>query len=136
MVLRKHSRKERNKKRQEALTSINQLDDLQDRQCFEEAKTKECKCWRDNVEEEDQKLKMDRRQRSRQLWLHEGDTNTEFFHMSTNGKRRQNQILKVMVGDQEHAGPQLVGQALSEHFCAFSMKGKRNRWKWCGKGNA
>ena len=34
MVLWKHVRKERNKKRQEALTRIEQLDDLEDRRSF------------------------------------------------------------------------------------------------------
>ena len=87
MVLRKHFRKERNKKRQKALTRIKQLDDLEDIRCLEEAETKECKCWNDNVEEEDRKLEMDWRERSRQLWLQQGEANSRFFHMSANGQK-------------------------------------------------
>ena len=59
MVLRKHVQKERNKKRQEALTRITQLDELEDRRCLEEAKAKERKVWSDIVKEEDKKLEMD-----------------------------------------------------------------------------
>ena len=101
---------------------------------MEEAETKEHKCWHDIVKEEDQKLEMDWIQRSRQLRLHEGDANTRFFHMSANGRRGQNQILKVMVENQEHVRPQAMGRASSKHFHAFSKKGNRNQWKWCGRG--
>ena len=44
MVLRKHVRKESNKKRQEALTRIKQLNELGDRRCLEEVEVKERKC--------------------------------------------------------------------------------------------
>ena len=113
---------------------IKNLDDIEDRRSLEEEEAKERKGWRDIVAGEDLKLEMDWRQRSRQLWLHEGDANTKFFHMSAIGRRRQNQITKVTVGDQEHVGSQAVGQALAAHYRSFSKKGKKNQWKCCGRG--
>ena len=65
------------------------------------------------VEGEDQKVEMDGRQQSRQLWLHEGDANKRFFHMPAYGRRHQNQIMKITVGNQVHVGSQAVGQALA-----------------------
>ena len=38
-----------------------------------------------------------------------------------------------MVGNQEHVRPQVAGLALTEHFRAFSKKGKRNLLKWSSK---
>ena len=58
----------------------------------EAKKRREC---RDMVIEEVRKLETDLGQRSRQLWHKEGDT--RFFHLTENGSRRSNKILKVQV---------------------------------------
>ena len=50
---------ERNKRRQEALTRVKQLDDLEDIQGLEEVEAKERKGWCDTVEDEDWKLEID-----------------------------------------------------------------------------
>ena len=92
-------------------------------QGLEEEEVKERKAWQNIVEGEDWKLEIDRRQQSRQLWLHEKDTNMEFFHMLANGRRRQNQIIKITVGNQVYIGSQVVGQTLSEHFNLSLGKG-------------
>ena len=99
MEFRKHIRDERNKRRQEALTIVKQLDNLEDKRSLEVEEAKERKGWRDIVGGEDLKLQMNWRQQLRQLWLHEGDANTRFFYTSANGRRQQNQIVKVTVGD-------------------------------------
>ena len=123
MVRRKHIWEERSKRRYEALTRIKQVDHLEDMQGLEEEEVKERKAWQNIVEGEDWKLEIDRRQQSRQLWLHEKDTNMEFFHMLANGRRRQNQIIKITVGNQVYVGSQVVGQTLSEHFNLSLRKG-------------
>ena len=47
------------------------------------------------------KVEMDWRQRSGQLYFREGDANTRFFHLTANGRRRANQVLRAQVEDQE-----------------------------------
>ena len=64
---------------------------------------------------------MDWRQQSRKLWLHEAYANTRFFYISTNDKRRENQIVKLIVGNQEHAGPQEVAEAYGKSTLPLHM---------------
>ena len=54
---------------------------------------------------EDKKEEMDWRERSRQLWLKEGDANTRFFHLVAYGRRLMNQILRLRIGSQQHSRP-------------------------------
>ena len=37
------------------------------------------------------------RQKSREIWLNEGDRNTRFFHRMTNAHRRKNQLTRIKV---------------------------------------
>ena len=60
------------------------------------------------VEEEDRKVEMDKRQRSRQMWLSTGNANARFFHLTEKGRRKSNQISKVQVGHQECVKPQVI----------------------------
>ena len=83
---------------------------------------------------EDKKEEMDWRQRSRQLWLKEGDANTRFFHLVANERRRMNQILRIRVVTQQHSGPQAMGRALADHFWAMTRRGAPSRWQWAGRG--
>ena len=39
------------------------------------------------------------RQKSREVWLKEGDINTRFFHRMTNSQRRGNQITKMRINE-------------------------------------
>ena len=86
------------------------------------------------VANEDKKEEMNWRQRSRQLWLKEGDANTRFFHLAANGRRRMNQILRLRVGTQQHSGLQAMDQALTDHFWLMTRRGGPSRWRWAGRG--
>ena len=99
----------------EALAKIRELDDMEDSRGLR-ANEQERRKWRLVVAKEVKKEEMDWRQRSRQLWLKEGDANTCFFHLVANGRRRMNQILRIRVGTQQHSGPHAMGRALADHF--------------------
>ena len=90
----------------------------------------ECRSHRVVVAELDLRREIDWRQRSRQLWLAAGDANTRFFHQVAFGRRRQNFIRRIRIGDQVIIDQTFVGQALTDHFQNFYRRGPPNRWKW------
>ena len=100
MNYRRRIQEARCKVRVEALAKIRELDDVEDSRGILVSEMQERRKWRLVVEKEDKKEEMDWGQRSRQLWLKEGDTNTRFFHLVANGQRRMNQILRIKVGTQ------------------------------------
>ena len=55
----------------------------------------EMKEFKEVVLEEDWKVEMNWKQRSRQLWMKESAAKMKFFHLMTNGKQRVNQTMKV-----------------------------------------
>ena len=84
--------------------------------------------------EEGRKEEMNSRQRSRQLWLKEGEANTCFFHLVANGRTRINYILSIKVGTHQHNGMNAIGRAMTDHFRAMTQRGVLNRWRWTGSG--
>ena len=110
------------------------MDDVEDRGGLTDSERQDRRQWRLVVAAEDKKEEMDWRQRSRQLWLKEGDANTRFFHLVANGRRRVNQISRIRVGTQQYSGPQATGQALADHFWAMTRRGAPSRWRWAGRG--
>lgn len=67
-------------------------------------------------------------QRSRVIWLREGDANTKFFHQFTLQRRRRNKILKLKDKERhwvEH--PSRVRELVENHFVSlFRSEGSRN----------
>ena len=134
MRYRRIIRETRHKVRGEALAKIREMDDVEDRRGLIDSERQDRRQWRLVVAAEDKKEEMDWRQRSRQLWLKEGDANTRFFHLVANGRRRVNQISSIRVGTQQYSGPQATGQALADHFWAMTRRGAPSRWRWAGRG--
>ena len=127
MRYRRTIREARCKVRGEALAKIRELDDVEDMRGLKDSEMQDRRQWRLVVAAEDKKEEMDWSQRSRQLWLKEGDANTRFFHLAANERRRVNQITRIRVGTQQHSGPQAAGQALADHFWAMTRRGAPSR---------
>ena len=86
IVTRRQTRAIRTRNRDAALLRIEQLDSLEDNRPLGEEEVNERKLYRNIVAEEDLRIEMDMRQRSRQLWLEAGDANTRFFHLAASAR--------------------------------------------------
>ena len=56
------------------------------------------------------------RQKSRELWLKEGDGNTRFFHNMANSHRKRNNIDRIRIGDQWLTGTDEVKLGIVKAF--------------------
>ena len=113
-----------------ALARIQALDKMEDSWPLRLSEAQERRSCRDEVAEMDLRYEMDWRQRSQQIRLAAGDANTRFFHQFADGRRRQNQIRCLHVGDRTFRDQASVGQALAAHFRNFYRQGPRHRWRW------
>ncbi|CAN0856996.1 LINE-1 retrotransposable element ORF2 protein [Linum grandiflorum] len=59
------------------------------------------------------------RQKSKNLWLKEGDKNTSFFHRCANERNRRNWIDRIAIGGQIFVGHSEVAGAIANHFKRF-----------------
>ena len=112
------------------MACIHALDEMEDSGPLRQSEAQERRTCRDEVTEVDLRYEMDWRQRSQQIWLAAGDANTQFFHQFANGRRQQNKIRCLRVGDQTVRDQASVGQALAAHFRKFYQQGPQNRWRW------
>ena len=106
------------------------MDALEDTRSLGPGELQARRSAQDDVAELDLCLEMDWRQQSRQLWLAAGDANTHFFHQVANGRKRQNHILRIRIGDRVYRDQASIGQALADHFRAFYCQGPPNQWNW------
>ncbi len=77
---------------EEKINKIQNLDPTQENLALETSLSAELNEW---LEREELKW----RQKSRELWLKEGDRNSKFFHLSTIVRRRRNQITEIQLED-------------------------------------
>ena len=117
--LRRQIRTARTQAREIALARVQKLDAVEDMRRLTSKEEKVRKKNRDVVAKADLQLELDWRQRSRQLWLSTGDANIRFFHMAASGRRRQNCIQQVLVGDWALIDQSSIGLALADYFREF-----------------
>ena len=132
--LRSQIRAARTQDRDAALSRVQALDEIEDTRPLTSDELVERKVHQSKVAEADLRIEMDWRQRSRQLWLSAGDANTRFFHQAANGRRRQNCVRKLRIGDNMFSDPLAIGQAVADHFRAFYRRGPPNQWRWLATG--
>ncbi|KAK1307374.1 hypothetical protein QJS10_CPA10g01214 [Acorus calamus] len=71
------------------------------------------------------------RQRSKALWLKEGDNNnTKFFHKMANQRRRINAISSLVVGDETFQDDSQIAECLVDHFLTSFKKDHHWRPTW------
>ena len=54
--------------------------------------------------------------------------------MAASGRRRQNCIRRILVGDWALTDQSSIGLALADHFQEFHRRGPPNRWRWLANG--
>ena len=124
----------RTQARETALARIQNLDAVEDMRKLTSEEEKEQKKNPTVVAEADLRIELVWRQHSRQLWLSTGDANTRFFHMAASGRRQQNCIRLMLVGDRTLTDQSSIGLVLADYFREFYRCGPPNRWCWTANG--
>ena len=132
--LRRQIRVARTQARDAALMRVRLLDAAEDLRPLSAEEDRERKVCQRKVAKVDYRIEMDWRQRSRLLWLAAGDTNTRFFHQTANGRRRQNCIRRLPIGERTLSDQSSIGQAIADHFREFYRQGPTNQWRWLATG--
>ena len=128
--LRRQIRAARTQARDVALTRVGVLDVVEDSRPLTADEKRERKVCQHKVAEVDLRIELDWRHRSRLLWLSAGDANTRFFHQIANGRRRQNCIRRLQIGERTFSDQSTIGQAVADHFREFYHRGTTNQWRW------
>ncbi|GKV43294.1 hypothetical protein SLEP1_g50605 [Rubroshorea leprosula] len=71
-------------------------------------------------------------QKSRKMWLKEGDTNTKYFHTCVKGRNRRNEILSIRIKDDEHTGVAQIKEKVARYFEELFTEEKWERPKLDG----
>ena len=121
--LRSQIRAARTHARDAALTRVWVLDVVEDSRPLTSDKERERKACQHKVVEVDLQIEMDWRQRSRLLWLSAGYANTRFFHQTANGRRHQNFICRLQIGECTFNDQSSISQAVADHFREFYRRG-------------
>ncbi|KAK1301648.1 hypothetical protein QJS10_CPB12g00512 [Acorus calamus] len=70
------------------------------------------------------------RQRSRELWLKEGDNNTKFVHKVASQRRRSNHIGAIRVDGSPVVDPHIIEQTFVDYFTRAFRKPRHWQPEW------
>ncbi|GKV35771.1 hypothetical protein SLEP1_g43991 [Rubroshorea leprosula] len=71
-------------------------------------------------------------QKSRKMWLKEGDANTKYFHRSVKGRWRRNEILCIRINGVQHIGVAEIKNEVAKYFEELFKEEKWERPKLDG----
>ncbi|GLT38047.1 hypothetical protein SLA2020_238060 [Shorea laevis] len=71
-------------------------------------------------------------QKSRKMWLTEGDANTRFFHRCVKGRWRRNDMNCIQIDGEQHLGVVQIREEVAKYFEKMFTEDKRNRPKLDG----
>ncbi|GKV32839.1 hypothetical protein SLEP1_g41408 [Rubroshorea leprosula] len=71
-------------------------------------------------------------QKSRKLWLKEGDANKKFFHRCVKGRRRRNEISSVQINGKQHTEVEEIKEEVAKYFQEMFAEEKWKRPKLDG----
>ncbi|GKV07422.1 hypothetical protein SLEP1_g19203 [Rubroshorea leprosula] len=71
-------------------------------------------------------------QKSRKMWLKEGDANTRFFHRSVKGRWRRNEMNCIQIDGEQHTGVAQIKEEVVKYFKKMFTEEKWNRPKLDG----
>ncbi|GKV48207.1 hypothetical protein SLEP1_g55033 [Rubroshorea leprosula] len=71
-------------------------------------------------------------QKSRKMWLKEGDANTKYFHTCVKGRCRRNEILSIHIKGDQHTGVAEIKEKVAKYFEELFTEEKWERPKLDG----
>jgi hypothetical protein len=122
----------REQRRREALSRIQELDSKEAAGILSEDEQADRKVWQGVVLDEDLKQEIDSRERSKQLWLKEGDANTKFFHLAASSRRRFSFISSILCDGHRVTSNQEIKSEAIRFFREASRATRRGKWRMAG----
>ncbi|KAG5575491.1 hypothetical protein H5410_055625 [Solanum commersonii] len=102
--------------KQLVLNQLAEFEMIQDQRILEEEEIASKLALTAEFEEVAKKEETAWRQRSRAVWLKQGDRNTSFFHKTANAHRRVNTIDKIKVRDELLTEPAEIQKEITEYY--------------------
>ena len=113
--------------KKEALSTISFWDDLEKEKELSLEEAEEREKARDNYKKWVDMEEVSWRQKSREIWLKEGDINTWFFHRMANSHRRRNSIRSISINGRRFVKEPEIKEGLVGAFQSF-LSASNN---WC-----
>jgi hypothetical protein len=103
-------------KRQQLMIQLNQLDVIVEDRPLSVEENLQRESLRVDIERNALLAEISWRQKSRALWLREGDKNTRFFHRLANSHRRHNSISSLLINGELSSEPDAIADCITQFY--------------------